>query len=61
MSLIVANQLTREGRRVMVAELPAAIVGFVVALAEAWGLTRSDVIDELLRRCEVAELSGSDS
>jgi hypothetical protein len=52
MRITIASQPTREGRRVVVAELPAAIVELLIALATAWGTTRSEVLGELLRRSE---------
>ncbi len=48
MSLLVAPQPTREGRVLVVAELPAGLVRLVAVLAALRGETRSEAIARLL-------------
>jgi hypothetical protein len=49
-TLTIARQPTRTGRRFVVAEVPVPIFDVLVVLARLWGVTRSEALDALLRR-----------
>ena len=49
-TLTVARQPTRSGRRFVLAEVPVPIFDVLVILARLWGVTRSEALDALLRR-----------
>ena len=49
-TLTIARQPTRSGRRFVVAEVPVPIFDVLVVLARLWGVTRSEALDALLQR-----------